>query len=108
MPARQTTKKAVYRIRNWREYNQALVRRGSLTVWVDQQALDAWNYRGPNQRGAQYIYSDAAIQCLMTLRAVYHPPLRGTFSHQGRRGAEGVEASGLAKRAPSPLVGELG
>ena len=78
MPARQTTKKAVYRIRNWREYNQALVNRGSLTVWVDQQALDAWHYRGPAQWGAQYVYSDAAIQCLLTLRAVFHLPLRAT------------------------------
>ena len=70
------TRKAVYRIRNWRAYNQALVRRGSLTVWVDQQALDAWNYRGPAHWGGQYVYSDAAIQCLLTLRAVFHLPLR--------------------------------
>ena len=77
MPARRT-KKAVYRIRNWREYNQALVRRGSLTVWVDRQALDAWNYQGPAQWGAQYVYSDAAIECLLTLRAVFHLPLRAT------------------------------
>jgi Transposase DDE domain len=71
-------KTAVYRIRNWREYNQALVRRGSLTVWVDQESLDAWNYRGPAQWGGQYVYSDAAIQCLLTLRAVFHLPLRPT------------------------------
>jgi hypothetical protein len=76
--ARQTTKKAAYRIRNWREYNQALVNRGSLTVWVDPQALDAWLYQGPNQWGAQYAYSDAAIECLLTLRAVSHLPLRAT------------------------------
>jgi IS5 family transposase len=76
--ARQATKKAVYRIRNWRAYNQALVNRGSLTVWVDQEALDAWLYRGPNQWGAQFIYSDVAIRCLLTLRAVFHLPLRAT------------------------------
>lgn len=33
----QTPKKAVHRICNRREYNQALVKRGSLMVWVDQQ-----------------------------------------------------------------------
>jgi Transposase DDE domain len=71
-------KKAVYRIRNWRQYNEALVRRGSLTVWVDQESLDAWSYQGPAQWGAQYVYSDAAIQCLLTLRAVFHQPLRAT------------------------------
>jgi Transposase DDE domain len=70
--------KATYRIRNWAEYNRALVRRGSLTIWVDEQALRDWGYRGPTQRGGQYVYSDAAIQCLLTLRAVFHLPLRAT------------------------------
>ncbi len=77
------SKKAVYRIRNWREYNEALVRRGSLTVWVDQESLDAWDYRGPAQWGGQYIYSDAAIQCLLTLRAAFHLPLRATQGMAG-------------------------
>jgi hypothetical protein len=71
-------KEAVYRIRNRREYNRALVRRGSLTAWVDQESLDAWRYRGPAQWGGQYVYSDAAIPCLLTLRAVFHLPLRAT------------------------------
>src|SRR5512135_2437986 len=78
MPARHSTKKAAYRIRNWRQYNRALVHRGSLTVWVDQKALDAWNYHGPAQWGARFVYSDVAIQCLLTLRAVFRLPLRGT------------------------------
>src|ERR687898_83757 len=72
------TRKAVYRIRNWRDYNQALVRRGSLTVWVDEQALAAWDHQGPARWGGRYIYSDTAIQCLLTLRAVFHLPLRAT------------------------------
>lgn len=120
MPARPATKKAVYRIRNWREYNRALVNRGSLTVWVDQQALDAWHYHGPNQRGAQYIYSDTAIQCLLTLRAVFHLPLRAAqgmaasvfdlmgldlevphYSTLSRRAAE--LAVDLARKSKGPL-----
>src|SRR5512143_2341956 len=71
-------KKATYRIRNWAEYNRVLVRRGSLTVWVDQEALDAWNHQGPPRWGAQFVYSDTAIQCLLTIRAVFHLPLRAT------------------------------
>ena len=31
-----------YRVRNWPEYNRALVRRGSLTLWVDEQAIKSW------------------------------------------------------------------
>jgi len=78
MPARQPAPTPAYRIRNWSQYNDALVRRGSLTLWVDQSALDAWRYQGPTQRGAQFQFSDTAIECLLTLRAVYHLTLRAT------------------------------
>lgn len=70
--------KTQYRIRNWPEYNTALVDRGSLTLWVDEEALKAWRYTGPKQRGAQYVYADAAIKCVLTLRVVYHLALRAT------------------------------
>jgi len=71
-------KKATYRVRNWKEYDAALVRRGALTLWVEEATLQAWRYQGPNQRGAQFEYSDLAIECLLTLRAVYHLTLRAT------------------------------
>jgi IS5 family transposase len=78
MPTRKAATKPVYRIRNWKQYNDAPVNRGSLTLWVDQADLRAWRYQGPAQRGAQFDYSDLAIQCLLTLRAVYHLTLRAT------------------------------
>ena len=78
MPTRKASPKPVYRIRNWKQYNDALVRRGSITLWVDPATLQAWQYQGPAQRGAQFRYSDTAIQCVLTLRAVYHLPLRAT------------------------------
>jgi Transposase DDE domain len=70
--------KTRYRVRNWPEYNAALMSRGSLTLWVDEEALRAWRYSGPPQRGAQYVYAEAAIQCVLTLRVVYHLALRAT------------------------------
>jgi Transposase DDE domain len=83
MPARQAAPKPSYRIRNWKQYNDALVRRGSLTLWVDREMLRAWRYQGPSQRGAQFRFSDTAIECLLTLRSVYHLTLRATegFAH---------------------------
>ena len=78
MPARQAAPKSAYLIRNWKQYNDALVRRGSLTLWVEQETLQAWRYQGPSQRGAQYRFSDLAIECLLTLRCVYHLTLRAT------------------------------
>lgn len=72
------TKEAAYRIRNWAEYDRALIRRGSLTIWVDQESLDAWDHQGSPRWGAKFVYSDTAIQCLLTIRAVFHLPLRAT------------------------------
>jgi hypothetical protein len=35
--------KASYKIKNWKDYNQALVNRGDLTVWVDKETISQWN-----------------------------------------------------------------
>src|SRR3954466_4558444 len=78
MPARKAPPKPAYRLRNWRQYNDALVNRGSLTLWVDPDTLRAWRHQGPARRGAQFEYSDLAIECLLTLKAVYRLTLRAT------------------------------
>ena len=78
MPARKADPKPIYRIRNSKQHNDALVRRGWLTLWVDPETLQAWRHQGPAQRGAQFRYSDTAIQCVLTPRAVYRLPLRAT------------------------------
>jgi hypothetical protein len=66
-----------YRLRNWRDYNAALVRRGSLTLWCDEAAVAGWVERGrTGRRGRPRTYSDLAITCMLTLQAVYHLPLR--------------------------------
>ncbi len=31
-----------YRVRNWPVYNRALVGRGNLTLWIDEQAVESW------------------------------------------------------------------
>lgn len=68
-----------YRLRNWCDYNAALVRRGSLTLWLDEDARTGWVARGrTGRRGRPYHYSDDAIRCLLTLQAVYHLSLRAT------------------------------
>ena len=34
--------KKVYRVRNWKEYNQALTQRGSLTFWFSEEVISHW------------------------------------------------------------------
>ena len=49
-----------------------------MTVWFSAEAIQAWEYEGPAQRGAQFLYSDLAIETARTLRLIYHLPLRQT------------------------------
>lgn len=68
-----------YRVRNWPDYNRALVRRRSLTFWVDEQALSAWrNETLVGARGRPQIYADTAIECALVVKSVFHLSLRAT------------------------------
>ena len=76
---RRKTGKATYRLRNWREYNAALIQRGSLTLWVSEEVLGTWHDEArTGKRGAPRTYSDSAILCMAWLSAVYRLALRTT------------------------------
>jgi len=76
--------KARYRVTNWPAYNRALVERGAVTLWLSDDVIRGWRARG----GKGCVYSDLAIRCALSLRAVF----RLTF-----RQAQGFLAS-LANR----------
>jgi hypothetical protein len=68
-----------YKVRNWPEYNRALVRRGHLTLWIDEAALATWLHTEHGARcGRPRIYADVAIECALVLKAVFHLSLRAT------------------------------
>jgi hypothetical protein len=68
-----------YRVRNWPEYNKALISRGSLTLWVDEQAVSAWSRQDkPRGRGRPRIYTDTAIECALVVGTVFRLSLRAT------------------------------
>ena len=72
-------KRQAYRLRNWPDYNKALVRRVSLTVWVGEDLLAAWHeHERTGRRGCPRTYSAAAILTMATLMEVYGLPLRAT------------------------------
>jgi len=65
-----------YKTNNWSDYNQALKRRGSLSIWFDAEM--AWKAQPADKRGRQQAYSDAAIQICLTLKVLFGLPLRQT------------------------------
>lgn len=76
---KQKKTKHTYRLRNWSEYSASLVQRGSLTLWVSDELLEAWREsERTGKRGAPRTYTDMAILCMATLEEVYHLPLRAT------------------------------
>lgn len=75
--------KTAYRVNNWREYDQALRNRGDITFWISQDAVDAWTPPQTGKRGAQPVYSDIAIETALTLRLLFHLPLRQTEGFLG-------------------------
>ena len=69
--------KAKYRVKNWPDYDRALVKRGDVTVWFDEEFLRGhWRPAPSGKRGAPFEYSDLAIQALLTLKAVFRLPYR--------------------------------
>ncbi len=75
---RKKTKRQ-YRLRNWGQYNKALVQRGSLTLWVSDEIIAQWRERQrTGRRGTPRTYSDTAILCMATVEEVYRLPLRAT------------------------------
>lgn len=66
------TGKAKYRVTNWAEYDHALVQRGSLTVWFEEDFVRGhWIAAATGKRGAPLKYSDMSIQVLLMLKATF-------------------------------------
>jgi Transposase DDE domain len=70
--------KQQHQVTNWPEYDAALRRRGSLTVWFTDAAIAAWGAERRTTPGGQPRYSALAITTALTLRAVFRLALRQT------------------------------
>lgn len=66
-----------YKIRNWSEYNKALIQRGSITFWMEEKSLKKW-YSSSHTclAGRPETYSDDAILMLLMIREVFKLTLR--------------------------------
>ncbi len=70
--------KVRYSVRNWPEYEASLRQRGDLRVWIADDVADHWTVPGRRTPKGDPIYTDLAIETVLTLRLVFHQPLRQT------------------------------
>src|SRR3954466_2368544 len=66
------------KVTNWPAYDASLRQRGSLTVWVSDEAIASWRAEPRTTRGGQPWYSELAILTALTLRAVFRLAYRQT------------------------------
>lgn len=81
MAARKSPKvnrkyKTQYRVKNWANYEAGLRGRGDVTLWFSEEAIAGWTPAEPGGRGGQRLYSDLAILTSLSLRMIFHLPLR--------------------------------
>ena len=70
--------KTAYRVKHWREYDTSLRARGDITLWLSQDAIEAWTPPQTGKRGAPPGYADVAIETALSLRVLFRLPLRQT------------------------------
>jgi Transposase DDE domain len=66
-----------YQTTNWKDYNDALKKRGSMLIWIDKDM--AWNGTPSGKRGRSKTYSDLAIQFCLMIKNLYGLGLRQTI-----------------------------
>jgi hypothetical protein len=73
------TRKGTYKITNWREYNESLVQRGSITFWFCEETIEKWRHDNAHHGvGHPFVYSDTAVECMLMLRELFQLPYRQT------------------------------
>lgn len=76
------TGKKKYKVRNWKEYNESLVRRGSIDFWIEKGIAEVWREGNTiiirKKRGGQQQYPDSLIELCRLVGKVFHQRLRQT------------------------------
>jgi len=70
--------KSRYKVTNWQDYNDSLRKRGDITVWFTEEAIQGWHPEKSGQRGRPLMYADYAIATALLIREVFKLPLRQT------------------------------
>ncbi|OSA01699.1 transposase, partial [Klebsiella pneumoniae] len=70
--ADRSVAKQKFKITNWPTYNKALINRGSITFWLDDEAIQAWYESAPpSSRGSTKRYTDLANTTVIVINRVF-------------------------------------
>ena len=79
-------------MRNWKKYNESLVRRGEILLNFD--VIDNWHIElekmNKNKEGRQFVYPDSFIRLLGYMRTYFHLPYRQTEGVVREHGANAL------------------
>jgi hypothetical protein len=74
-----TEARTTCKIRNRAKYNESLVNRGDITFRFSDEILEQWKYDNAEQgQGRPFVFSDPAIETLLTMRELFRLPYRNT------------------------------
>ena len=83
-------------MRNWKKYNESLVKRDE--ILLDFDVIDNWDYElekmNEGKEGRKFVFPDSFIKLLGYMRAYFHLPYRQT---------EGVVRAHAANTLPSSI-----
>jgi hypothetical protein len=72
-----TPSKDKYKVRNWKEYNSSLCKRGSLTLWLEESILLEWDKLSRKKKEVgKHTYPESIIQCCLLMKINYRMKLR--------------------------------
>ncbi|AAO07375.1 Transposase [Vibrio vulnificus CMCP6] len=61
-----------YKTTNWKQYNKALINRGSLIFWIDEEAIREWKQSKQKKRGRPRFFSDLAITTALMMKHLFN------------------------------------
>lgn len=64
----------IYHTTNRPSYNQALIKRGNISIWFDPRTQ--WYAQSQAKHGRNQTYSDTAIQCCLMIKSLFRLSLR--------------------------------
>lgn len=66
-----------YKTTSWKQYNQALINRGSLTFWIDEEVIQQWRHQAKSaKRDRPRLFSELAITNALMMKRAFSMPLR--------------------------------